>query len=108
MLSRVSKVQLRVGRFVSVMHRPAPPPLPKEDQREFENLVRQAQSVNAGSQPDTALLHPDALKPVVPDFQGDTNPLTGETGGPTKEPVGKWSKEPDAGDWSFKGRVSDF
>lgn len=49
-------------------------------------------------------LHPDARKPVTPDFEGDVNPSTGERGGPKKEPVGQWAE----GDWSYKGRVSDF
>lgn len=51
-------------------------------------------------------LHPDARKPLTPEFDGDVNPRTGEQGGPKREPVRKWSD--DGGDWSFKGRVSDF
>jgi hypothetical protein len=94
-------------RFVSVMHRPAPPPLPKEDQRDFENLVRQAQKTDTEAEA-AMTLHPDARKPVSPNFEGGTNPQTGERGGPTTEPVGRWSEDPEAGDWSFKGRVSDF
>jgi len=38
------------------------------------------------------------------EFDGDVNPITGERGGPRREPVGRWAE----GDWSFKGRVSDF
>ncbi|PFH51532.1 hypothetical protein AMATHDRAFT_103988, partial [Amanita thiersii Skay4041] len=49
-------------------------------------------------------LHPDARQPVKPEFDGDTNPLTGEMGGPKREPVKTWVE----GDWSFQGRVSDF
>ena len=40
------------------------------------------------------------------EFEGDVNPVTGEQGGPKREPVGRWGE--DDGDWSFKGRVSDF
>jgi len=50
-------------------------------------------------------MHPDARKPVKPDFQGDINPVTGEKGGPKTEPVKKWGNE---GDWSHGGRVTDF
>jgi hypothetical protein len=84
--------------------RPSPHPLPKEDQREFEELIRKAQSAPADVDPTTDL-HPDARRPVKAGFEGDINPATGEKGGPKREPVGKWSGE---GDWSFNGRVSDF
>ena len=49
-------------------------------------------------------LHPDARRPLEPDFEGDTNPATGEIGGPKKEPL-KWGT---AGEWSYGGRVTDF
>lgn len=74
---------------------PAPIPLESaEDQAEFEQLVKNAQSAPATN-------HPDASTPVPDEFQGDTNPTTGEVGGPKREPV-------RFGDWSFKGRVTDF
>ncbi|OSD06782.1 hypothetical protein PYCCODRAFT_1430978 [Trametes coccinea BRFM310] len=93
--------------------RPAPPPLPREQQREFEELVRAAQAPLANSsrvdpsekEADMAM-HPDARAPIVPEFEGDVNPVTGEKGGPKREPVGRWGE--GEGDWSFKGRVSDF
>ncbi|KAF8417804.1 hypothetical protein L210DRAFT_3326908, partial [Boletus edulis BED1] len=72
--------------------------------REFEQLQRAAQSPSSDAE---LTLHPDARKPIKPDFEGDINPLTGEQGGPKTEPVAKWVEE-DNGDWSFKGRVSDF
>ncbi|EIN11919.1 hypothetical protein PUNSTDRAFT_119119 [Punctularia strigosozonata HHB-11173 SS5] len=97
--------------------RPSPPPLPQEDQREFEELVRKAQtplvapssapaSTTAVSAEADLALHPDARRPVAPEFIGDVNPVTGEQGGPKNEPVHRWRE--DEGDWSFKGRVSDF
>ena len=92
------------------MNRPSPPPLPREQQREFEELQRAAQMPLSSSRADAEAelaLHPDARKPLKPDFEGDTNPTTGEQGGPKTEPVAKWV-EKDGGDWSFKGRVSDF
>jgi hypothetical protein len=74
---------------------PAPIPLESaEDQAEFEQLVKNAHSAPATN-------HPDAGTPVPEEFQGDTNPTTGEVGGPKREPV-------RFGDWSFKGRVTDF
>ncbi|PIL36106.1 hypothetical protein GSI_01766 [Ganoderma sinense ZZ0214-1] len=91
--------------------RPAPPPLPREQQREFEELVRAAQAPLSGkaealqAEADMAM-HPDARAPLQSEFEGDTNPVTGEQGGPKREPVKRWAE--DGGDWSFKGRVSDF
>ncbi|RDB25368.1 Succinate dehydrogenase assembly factor 4, mitochondrial [Hypsizygus marmoreus] len=96
------------------LNRPAPPPLPREQQREFEELQRKAQTplapsnVPSNAQVEAELaMHPDARKPVKPEFDGDVNPITGEEGGPKQEPVRKWGEDP-GGDWSFKGRVTDF
>ncbi|KAF8633275.1 hypothetical protein AX17_004450 [Amanita inopinata Kibby_2008] len=90
-------------RLVSNLNRPSPISLPREQQREFEDLVRRAQSSSEPSEADVAL-HPDAREPVKPEFEGDVNPATGERGGPKREPIKRWVE----GDWSFKGRVSDF
>jgi len=97
----------------SPLNRPSPPPLPRAEQQEFEQLQRAAQmplssptSSREEAEPKLAL-HPDARKPVKPNFEGEVNPLTGEEGGPKTEPVRRWV-EGDSGDWSFKGRVSDF
>ncbi|KAF7965831.1 hypothetical protein HWV62_41250 [Athelia sp. TMB] len=111
---------------------PAPPSLPRAQQREFEELLRSAQaplsasSSKADAEAELAL-HPDARKPIKGDFEGDINPKTGEEdarkpikgdfegdinpktgeeGGPKREPVRKWAE--GDGDWSFKGRVTDF
>jgi hypothetical protein len=91
------------SRFISSklpLNRPSPHPLPTEQQREFEALQRRrAEEQQASS-------HPDAPMPLKPEFDGDINPSTGERGGPKREPVQRWVEE--EGDWSFKGRVSDF
>ena len=90
----------RLGRprFLSKMERPLTPALPPEDQRAFEQLLRSANSDGA-----TGTSQADAPLPPVAEFEGDVNPVTGEAGGPKEEPV----RRPD-GDWSYKGRVSDF
>ncbi|KAH7100592.1 hypothetical protein BKA62DRAFT_239435 [Auriculariales sp. MPI-PUGE-AT-0066] len=74
--------------------RPGPPPLPAEDQREFEALVKAANDA-----PNT--VHPDARSKPAATFEGDTNPVTGEVGGPKREPT-------THGDWSYGGRATDF
>ncbi|KAF9078540.1 hypothetical protein BDP27DRAFT_1154822, partial [Rhodocollybia butyracea] len=50
---------------------------------------------------------PAPKTPVKTEGNINVNPITGEQGGPKTEPVGRWSEESE-GDWSFKGRVSDF
>ncbi|PGH05753.1 hypothetical protein GX51_02724 [Blastomyces parvus] len=49
-------------------------------------------------------LHPDLFRGAKPEFEGETNPKTGEVGGPKNEPL-RWGAK---GDWSFNGRVTDF
>lgn len=99
---------------------PGPPLLAPEEQREFDELVRKAQaplatspkthttgamdpSSSGASDATAAVLerHPDARKPLPPEFIGDVNPKTGERGGPKREPV-------KFGDWSYAGKVTDF
>lgn len=103
-------------RMASSLNRPSPPSLPREQQREFEELTRAAQAPLSAPSSRNATkaeleaelaLHPDARKPLKPEFEGDVNPETGEHGGPKQEPVRQWGVDP-GGDWSFKGRVSDF
>jgi hypothetical protein len=85
------------------LSRPAPLPLPPDQQREFEALQRQSE-VTANER--VVERHPDAPVPLKAEFIGDINPVTGERAGPKREPVQRWVEE--EGDWSFKGRVSDF
>jgi hypothetical protein len=47
-------------------------------------------------------VHPDARRKPSPDFEGETNPETGEVGGPKKDPL-TWARE-----WSYGGRATDF
>jgi len=83
---------------------PSPPQLSPEEQKEFEELVRKAQMrlVGTGATDEAqSNMHPDARKPIEPEFEGDVNPITGERGGPKRDPLRH-------GDWSFSGKVTDF
>jgi len=89
---------------MSTMNTPSPPRLPPDQQREFEELFRAAHE-SPSSEGELAP-QADARNPAD-EFEGNVNPVTGEEGGPKQEPVRRWVQEND-GDWSFKGRVSDF
>lgn len=98
----------------------APPKLPKEQQEEFEKLQKVANSqiaieeyneragggengsseANTLSKNDIGGFHPQYYK-IIPEFEGNVNPKTGERGGPKQDPT-------KHGDWAFNGRVSDF
>ncbi|KGR01491.1 hypothetical protein MEQ_01654 [Candida albicans P87] len=102
---------------------PGPPRLPKEQQEEFEKLqsiansqiaieeyndqIAQQQAEGSTQEPKAPIVNSEigsfsSLK-LVPDFEGDVNPKTGERGGPKQEPL-KHTKD----EWSFNGRVIDF
>ncbi|KAJ9660108.1 hypothetical protein H2198_002805 [Neophaeococcomyces mojaviensis] len=49
-------------------------------------------------------LHPSVRRGAKPEFEGETNPKTGEVGGPKNEPL-RWGA---AGEWSYNGRTTDF
>ncbi|KAK3196522.1 hypothetical protein K4F52_000404 [Lecanicillium sp. MT-2017a] len=108
----------------SFTNRPSPPKLPAGEQAEFERLQREA-SVSSAFQPveesssttasssDAAAKKPSEdelhesgalFRGAKPEFDGDTNPRTGEVGGPKNEPL-RWGS---AGDWSYNGKVTDF
>ncbi|KAG5461696.1 MAG: protein FMP21, mitochondrial precursor [Olpidium bornovanus] len=83
--------------------RPRPAPVPLGDaaaQRDFEELVRERAAADSRHSDDAAK-HPDARQ-SYDEFEGDVNPTTGEVGGPKTDPL------KHKGDWSFKGRVTDF
>ncbi|RAO66797.1 uncharacterized protein BHQ10_002809 [Talaromyces amestolkiae] len=61
------------------------------------------QQTSSNGQPEGELF-PHMRETVKPEFEGDTNPKTGEVGGPKNEPL-RWGHE---GDWSYNGRVTDF
>ncbi len=70
----------------------------KADQM-LEQLRERARLVAKG---DGEELHPNVRRGAPPEFEGDTNPKTGEVGGPKNDPL-RWG-----GDWSYNGRVTDF
>ena len=106
---------------------PSPPKLPAEEQAEFERLQREA-SVSQAFQPQSTTESTDdatqtkndenkipseeelnessgaLFRGAKPEFEGDTNPRTGEVGGPKNEPL-RWGS---GGDWSYNGRATDF
>lgn len=105
------------SRSDSPFDRPGPPPLPKEEQKEFNRLLKErgnqlqfnrvpanSESTKSasGSRDQQEELHPNARKAPMPDFEGETNPHTGEIGGPKKDPL-QWEKE-----WTYGGRATDF
>jgi len=72
--------------------RPAPPALPPHLQREFDDLVKRAQTpaapgVDLSGLKDGEEMHPDLVRRPKPEFEGDENPNTGERGGPKREPL---------------------
>lgn len=63
-------------------------------------------SVSSSSPPikEDEVIPTSVRRGAKPEFEGDTNPKTGEVGGPKNEPL-RWGS---GGDWSYNGRVTDF
>lgn len=113
--SRHAHINVRPRQRIAVSHlnsnsrfplfeqeRPSPPRLSEHLQKEFEELRKQAEASSTGNiTADGRELHPDVRQAPQAEFAGDRNPITGEIGGPKTEPT-------KHGDWSFRGRVSDF
>lgn len=74
---------------------------PQTSDEMLEQLREKARLAAKG---DGEELHPNVRRGAKPEFEGDTNPQTGEVGGPKNEPL-RWGV---AGDWSYNGRVTDF
>ncbi|KXJ87048.1 hypothetical protein Micbo1qcDRAFT_208448 [Microdochium bolleyi] len=112
---------------------PSPPRLSAAEQAEFERLQRTAntqEGFNPSATPADFVIPstPTATKATAttsttiiddgnggvaptplrkgapPEFEGETNPKTGEVGGPKNEPL-RWGA---GGDYSYNGRVTDF
>jgi len=68
-------------------------------EQELENIDAKVQARGEGEE-----LHPNVRRGSRPEFEGDRNPETGETGGPKNNPL-RWGGNVD---WSYNGRVTDF
>jgi len=115
---------------------PSPPRLPQKEQEEFERLQKSSSGAFSSSRSPTSspsttstssqtpgalslsqqvkieilkeqALHPDARAKLNPEFEGERNPRTGESGGPKQDPL-RWGSREGKGDWSYGGRVTDF
>lgn len=78
--------------------RPAPPALNRNEQKDFEELLRRvnapaSQPLNGNSEmamddsEREEVMHPDFRSKPKAAFEGETNPDTGEIGGPKHEPL---------------------
>ncbi|OBA19778.1 hypothetical protein METBIDRAFT_32847 [Metschnikowia bicuspidata var. bicuspidata NRRL YB-4993] len=122
-LSRTFSVPRMALRYKSnpfAEHIPSPPRLPREQQEEFEALQKLANSQAAIDEYNRQILEDGVASSeistsssstdvgvttqyfkTIPEFEGDRNPVTGETGGPKQDPLRH-------NDWSYNGRVTDF
>ena len=75
------------------------PPAEPSIEQKLENINAKVEARGNGEE-----LHPDVRRGVLPEFEGERNPKTGETGGPKNEPL-RWG---GGVDWSYNGRVTDF
>lgn len=83
----------------SQFSRPGPPLLDRAQQKEFEELQRRVNTPASKpldgflQQPEQEAsgndveMHPDYRRAPEPTFEGETNPVTGEVGGPKREPL---------------------
>lgn len=69
-----------------------------------EMLEQLRERARLAAKGDGEELHPNVRRGAKAEFEGDTNPKTGEVGGPKNEPL-RWGV---SGDWSYNGRVTDF
>jgi hypothetical protein len=84
--------------------RPGPPSLPAKEQAEFDALVKANETIGATpaiAKPASEIKHQDIRRGPRPEFEGEINPRTGESGGPKVDPF----KAGD-GDWQYGGRVT--
>lgn len=114
-LSRISNYVMVC--WISKRHGPSLIPLSLEEQEEFERLQLKAQVTDViedynkrqsgiESSQSSILQKNESefsqeFNRTIPEFVGDTNPKTGEVGGPKQDPLRH-------GDYSFNGRVTDF
>lgn len=86
---------------------PAPPTStqrPQINQSPASDSTEDTLNARVDAKGDGEELHPHIRRGAKPEFEGETNPKTGEVGGPKNEPL-RWGH---GGDWSYNGRVTDF
>lgn len=89
-----------------------PTPLPHEQQQQQQASTSSSTNTTTTQEPAAVQSNKTEELPTTggvwrgakPEFEGDTNPKTGEVGGPKTEPL-RWGS---GGDWSYNGRVTDF
>ncbi|KAJ1336927.1 UPF0369 protein C6orf57 [Batrachochytrium salamandrivorans] len=87
----------------SAFEKPGPLPLGnKQQQLEYEALLKEAELRSQADSLDSDKRHPDAEKQPLPRFPNNRNPSTGEIGGPRGVEPTRY------GDWERKGRTYDF
>lgn len=77
---------------------------PAQSPQASDMLAQLKERARVSAQGDGEELHPNVRRGAPPEFQGDTNPKTGEVGGPKNNPL-RWGENSD---WSYNGRVTDF
>ena len=80
-----------------LFNRPSPPTLSRNEQKDFEELLRRVNApasapLNSDGEFDLQadreeVMHPDFRAKPRQDFEGEINPETGEVGGPKHEPL---------------------
>lgn len=87
---------------LAAFNRPAPPPLPRSQQKDFEELLRRVNAPASQAAADfaagegtelpteaeaTNMMHPQFRAKLGAEFEGEVNPITGESGGSKREPL---------------------
>lgn len=76
----------------------------ESQQQQFKRELQKVLDARIEAKGKGEELHPNVRRGAPPEFEGDTNPKTGEVGGPRNEPL-RWGA---AGEWSYNGRTTDF
>lgn len=83
---------------------PSPYEQPLSTSRHVSSPSSADSTANAGAGDKVGNLNDGVWRGAPAEFEGDTNPKTGEVGGPKNEPL-RWGS---GGDWSYNGKVTDF
>jgi hypothetical protein len=97
-------IQIRVNQSPDSTSSPSPTPSVTSPSNVRMQINQSPDSDSKASIKSGDEFHPNMRRGAPPEFEGETNPKTGEVGGPKNEPL-RWG---GAGDWSYNGRVTDF